>query len=210
MAFGAMEGATEEIGRQLVEGKSFSEIDYGQVAFSATINGITGGIGGYSGVKKEAFDYARQATKGNVAKYADSLKGKKYSELEIKSILDDLQGGGFKNNPLRQEYENEVAKLKIYGEELLEKGISEEQVARTLNQARRDLGVKYKNATPQPLRDYIYEVNLTRYKDKLGPTYEWLVREKGATNQRIIESASRPNADINRLLGGFEEWLRRQ
>ena len=70
MAFGAMEGATEELGRQLVEGKSFGEIDYGQVAFSATINGITGGIGGYSGAKKEAFDYARQATKGNVRKYA--------------------------------------------------------------------------------------------------------------------------------------------
>ena len=70
MAFGAMEGATEELGRQLVEGKTFSEIDYGQVAFSATINGITGGIGGYSGAKKEAFDYARQATTGNVRKYA--------------------------------------------------------------------------------------------------------------------------------------------
>ena len=70
MAFGAMEGATEELGRQLVEGKSFGEIDYGQVAFSATINGITGGIGGYSGAKKEAFDYARQATKGNIRKYA--------------------------------------------------------------------------------------------------------------------------------------------
>ncbi len=70
MAFGAMEGATEELGRQLVEGKSFGEIDYGQVAFSATINGITGGIGGYSGAKKEAFDYARQATKSNVRSMA--------------------------------------------------------------------------------------------------------------------------------------------
>ena len=70
MAFGAMEGATEELGRQLVEGKSFTEIDYGQVAFSATINGITGGIGGYSGAKKEAFDYARQATKSNVRNMA--------------------------------------------------------------------------------------------------------------------------------------------
>ena len=110
----------------------------------------------------------------------------RYSETEIKSIIDNLQGDGFKNNPLRQAYESEVAGLKAYGDELLASGMSEEQVARTLNQARRDLGIKYKNATPQPLRDYIYEVNMGRYGDKLGPTYDWLVSEKGATNMEII------------------------
>ncbi len=86
----------------------------------------------------------------------------------------------------------------------------EEQVARTLNQARRDLGIKYKNATPQPLRNYIYKVNMERYTDKLGPTYDWLVKEKGSTDMEIIISSSRPNSDIDRLLAGFEEWLRRQ
>ena len=134
----------------------------------------------------------------------------RYSETEIKSIIDNLQGDGFKNNPLRQAYESEVAGLKAYGDELLASGMSEEQVARTLNQARRDLGIKYKNATPQPLRDYIYEVNMERYGDKLGPTYDWLVSEKGATNMEIINSSSRPNANIDKLLSGFEEWLRRQ
>ena len=134
----------------------------------------------------------------------------RYSETEIKSIIDNLQGDGFKNNPLRQAYESEVAGLKAYGDELLASGMSEEQVARTLNQARRDLGIKYKNATPQPLRDYIYEVNIGRYGDKLGPTYDWLVSEKGATNMEIINSSSRPNANIDKLLFGFEEWLRRQ
>ncbi|MBQ3783781.1 MAG: hypothetical protein II838_10125 [Lachnospiraceae bacterium] len=134
----------------------------------------------------------------------------RYSETEIKSIIDNLQGDGFKNNPLRQAYESEVAGLKAYGDELLASGMSEEQVARTLNQARRDLGIKYKNATPQPLRDYIYEVNMGRYGDKLGPTYDWLVSEKGATNMEIINSSSRPNANIDKLLSGFEEWLRRQ
>ena len=90
---------------------------------------------------------------------------------------------------------------------MLSSGMSEEQVARTLNQARRDLGIKYKNATPQPLRDYIYEVNMRRYGDKLGPTYDWLVSERGATNMEIINSSSRPNANIDKLLSGFEEWL---
>ncbi len=134
----------------------------------------------------------------------------KYSEEEIKNILDNLRGDGFKNNPLRQAYENEVAGLKEYGEELLESGMSEEQVARTLNKARRDLGIKYKNATPQPLRDYIYEINMKRYGDILGPTYDWLVNTKGATNIEIIDSSSRPNLDIDKLLSGFEEWLRGQ
>ena len=140
----------------------------------------------------------------------DAVESGKYSETEIKSIIDNLQGDGFKNNPLRQAYESEVAGLKAYGDELLASGMSEEQVARTLNQARRDLGIKYKNATPQPLRDYIYEVNMGRYGDKLGPTYDWLVNEKGATNMEIINSSSRPNANIDKLLSGFEEWLRRQ
>ena len=131
----------------------------------------------------------------------------KYSEAEIKSIINDLQGDGLKNNPLRQEYENKVAGLKEYGEELLASGMSEEQVARTLNQAGRELGIKYKNATPQPLRDYIYEVNMGRYGDKLRPTYDWLVSEKGATNMEIINSSLRPNSNIDKLLFGFEEWL---
>ena len=59
-------------------------------------------------------------------------------------------------------------------------------------------------------RDYIYEVNMRRYGDKLGPTYDWLVSERGATNMEIINSSSRPNANIDKLLSGFEEWLRRQ
>ena len=83
-------------------------------------------------------------------------------------------------------------------------------MARTLNQARRDLGIKYKNATPQPLRDYIYEINMGRYGDKLGPTYEYMHEIKEKSDMQIIESSSRPNSDIDKLLSGFEEWLRRQ
>ena len=146
--------------------------------------------------------------------YAERIEigseGGRYTDSQIADIINNLKGDGFKNNPLRQAYENEVAGLKSYGEELLSSGMSEEQVARTLNQARRDLGIKYKNATPQPLRDYIYEVNMRRYGDKLGPTYDWLVSERGLTNMEIINSSSRPNANIDKLLSGFEEWLRRQ
>ena len=96
-----------------------------------------------------------------------------------------------------------------YGEELLASGVSEKQVAQTLNQARRDLGIKYKNATPQPLREYIYEINMQRYGDKLGPTYESMIKS-GKSNVDIINSSSRPNSNIDNLLSGFEKWLRRQ
>ena len=93
---------------------------------------------------------------------------------------------------------------------MLQGGMPEEQVAQTLNQARRDLGVKYKDMTPQPLRDYIYKINMNRYDgDKLGPTYEYLKRiEK--TDIEIIESSSKPNSNIDELLSGFEKWLRGQ
>ena len=141
--------------------------------------------------------------------YRDS-KTSKYSETEIKNIIDNLQSDGFKTNPLRMAYEQEVADLASYSEELMRGGYSAEETARIVNQARRDLGIKYKNMTPQPLRDYIYEINIKRYGDKLGPSYEWLVCEKGSTNLEIINSSSRPNANIDKLLAGFEEWLRRQ
>ncbi len=134
--------------------------------------------------------------------------GGKYSDAEIKNIVDELQSYGFKNHSLRQAYENEVADLAKMGEELLKQGKSIEEVSRTLHQVRRDLGVKYKDATPQPLRDYIYELNQGRYKDPLGPKYEDLL-ENGKTYEQIIASTSRPNDDINKLLSGFEEWLRR-
>ena len=160
-------------------------------------------------IAEEAESAAEDA--GKAGKTAEKVgESGRYTDSQIADIINNLKGDGFKNNPLRQAYENEVAGLKSYGEELLSSGMSEDQVARTLNQARRDLGIKYKNATPQPLRDYIYEVNMRRYGDKLGPTYDWLVSERGATNMEIINSSSRPNANIDKLLSGFEEWLRRQ
>ena len=96
-----------------------------------------------------------------------------------------------------------------------------EKLAREASQARRDLGVKYKDVTPQPLRDYIYYLNTKRYGDPLGPKYDQLV--SGASkrlskilgraptpreiNEYIIGGAARPNSDINSLLSNFSKWL---
>ena len=122
---------------------------------------------------KSDVEVVRKTTEDSVE---DVGKSSKYSETEIRNIIYNLKGDGFKNNPLRQAYENEVAGLKAYGGELLTSGMSEEQVARTLNQARRDLGIKVKRKS----------------------------------NMDIIKSSSTPNSNIDNLLLGFEEWLRRQ
>ncbi|MDP2713399.1 hypothetical protein [Rheinheimera sp.] len=132
-------------------------------------------------------------------------------ELE-KSILTSV-GEGFKNSPLRQEYEQEVAALSKYADEIKSGSTLEEleKLANEANEARRQLGVKYKNATPEPLRDFIYEVNRARYDgDPLGPTVDYLVNVKDKSYTDIIRSASRPNPDVDKLLAGFADWLKKQ
>lgn len=67
---------------------------------------------------------------------------------------------------------------------------SPEAIARAVSQMRREIGIKYKDLTPPGKLAEIYERNLKRYGDRLGPTVEWL-RERGKTWEQIIESASR-------------------
>lgn len=93
----------------------------------------------------------------------------------------------------------------------LDLGTNDETIAKKMWERRREIGVKYKNVTPEPLRDYIYEVNRQRYGDPLGPSFQNLVQ----TSERklldpyptIIESSSRPNGDVNALLSKFQDWL---
>ena len=140
---------------------------------------------------------------------SETVGARKYSDAEINRILDELKGDGFKNNPLRQVYEMETQELSKLRDSMIEQGLSKKEIAETLNEARRNLGIEYKNATPQPLREYIYEINQNRYGDPLGPTMEYF-SQKGRTYPKIIESALRPHSDIDSLLLGFEKWLRRQ
>lgn len=69
-------------------------------------------------------------------------------------------------------------------------GESPETIARTLHAERRAIRVKYKDLTPKELRDKIYERNIERYGDPLGPSVDRLVAQ-GKTWEDIIESASR-------------------
>jgi hypothetical protein len=127
----------------------------------------------------------------------------------VDEIVDRI-GQSIKEHPLRQAYENEVKGLEVRDQQLIESGASEESRARTLNQERRDIGVKYKDLTPDALREYFYKVNKQRYDgDPLGPTYEFL--KKGSKSDAdIISGAKRPNPDVNKLLSSFRNWLRDQ
>ncbi|ODC03114.1 hypothetical protein BFW38_05700 [Terasakiispira papahanaumokuakeensis] len=144
------------------------------------------------------------------------------NRAELEQQLISRLGSDIKNNPLRQEYEAKVAELAKYQQGLTDHSIrdkavanmanlpgSEKALAERANNARRQLGVEYKNLTPEPLRDYIYDVNLKRYGDPLGPNVDVLA-QRGKTYSQIVESASRPNPDVNKLLDGFGKWLSKQ
>jgi hypothetical protein len=136
---------------------------------------------------------------------------KVYNRLDaIKDILAKV-GSNFKSHPLRLEYEAKVADLKRFADQI-PKGASDaslKALAEEANLARRRLGVEYKNVTPEPLRDFIYDVNKTRYDDPLGPTVDFL-RGQRKSYHEIIESAARPNPDADALLSKFSQWLEKQ
>jgi DNA repair exonuclease SbcCD ATPase subunit len=106
-----------------------------------------------------------------------------YQEAVAAGNLEQLRG-------LRQQYVQEVEALTAEAERLGNEGKTAEEIARTLHARRRELGVTYKNMTPPGTLARIYERNLQKYGDPLGPTIEWL-RDRGKSWEDIIASASR-------------------
>jgi RHS repeat-associated protein len=91
---------------------------------------------------------------------------------------------------LRAAYENEVRGLSSIADKMREAGNSSEEIATTLHGLRRELGIKYKSLTPDKLLQQIYQRNIQKYGDKLGPSIEYL-RNKGKSWDDIINSATR-------------------
>jgi hypothetical protein len=92
---------------------------------------------------------------------------------------------------LRASYEAEVKALSSIANEMRVAGASSEKIARHLHGLRRELGVKYKSLTPDNLLQQIYQRNIEKYGDKLGPTINYL-RQQGKSWDDIINSAIRP------------------
>ncbi len=92
---------------------------------------------------------------------------------------------------LRRQYEEEVKKLRETADRMKAEERSSEDIARTLHEARRELGIKYKDLTPPDKLAEIYQRNLEKYGDRLGPSIDTMLK-RGKTWEDIIESASRP------------------
>lgn len=101
---------------------------------------------------------------------------------------------------LRYMYETQVRALANKVPGLRAQGFTDEEIARTLHKERRDLGIKYKGATPEYLRKQIESRNIQKYGDKYGPSIDYL-RNKGLSWEEIIEKASTP--------GGGDIWYLR-
>ena len=125
---------------------------------------------------------------------------------EFEAELQQIRQGGLKDSALRLAYEREVAALRELPQRLRAEGMTEEHIARTMHQARRELDRQYKLASPPLFREYIYAAAAAKYGDPLGPSFEALRETK--TCGQIIESASKPIEDLDdRLtLDGFQTW----
>ncbi len=117
---------------------------------------------------------------------------------------------GLKQSALRQEYERKVEALRELPPKLRMEGRTEEEIARRMQEARRELGRQYKEAAPPLLGEYIYAATAAKYGDPLGPDYETLRQRKSCAE--IIESAARPIKDLDERITveGFRLWYRQR
>lgn len=107
------------------------------------------------------------------------------------SLASKTIGGAAKGVPsLRASYIKEVGGLSSLAAKMRAGGSSSEEVARALHGLRRELGVKYKSLTPDVTLQKIYQRNIQKYGDKLGPTIDYL-RQQGKSWDDIINSATR-------------------
>jgi hypothetical protein len=123
--------------------------------------------------------------------------------------LMELIGSDYKNSPVRVHYEAEVRALGAEGEQIIREAAGDrtklEQGARMISAKRLEISSKFKDQTPEPLLDYIFELNLERYDTKWGPTFDWMWNQYG-DYEKIIRKAATPNKDINFFLSGFDSW----
>ncbi|MET3120344.1 hypothetical protein AAKU64_004596, partial [Undibacterium sp. GrIS 1.8] len=165
----------------------------------------------------KAAELAKAEQMADTAKSVDDgvhVRASKLTKHEKISAIREKIGGDIKNHPLRQAYEDEVVDLEMKAKHMMDSGTPKNEVAYEMWNERRELGIKYKDLTPEPLRDYIYEVNSGRYGDPLGPKFEDLVSKQLESGksldeayQRIINSSFTPNNNVNALLSKFEGWL---
>jgi hypothetical protein len=128
----------------------------------------------------------------------DGAAGPLVDEFGVISRNYAKQLGGDKSF-LREAYETEVKGMRSTVKDMFKRNKSIEEIARTVSEKRRELGIKYKDITPPELLDVIYKRNIKVYGDKLGPTVDYF-RSNGVSWEEIIEEALRTGGkDIKEL-----------
>jgi hypothetical protein len=94
---------------------------------------------------------------------------------------------------LRDAYEREVRALAREVDRLHAEGSTKEVIARSVHAARRAIAVRYKNATPEPLRSRIIARTIAVYGNASGPEIDDL-RRQGKSWDAIIGGALRPGS----------------
>jgi hypothetical protein len=91
---------------------------------------------------------------------------------------------------VRQGYVAAISDLSAAGSSLRAAGAGSEELAVAMHAERRAIGEEFKALTSTDRLGEIYQRNLIKYGDKLGPSIDWL-RGQGKTWGQIIESAGR-------------------
>jgi transcriptional regulator len=91
---------------------------------------------------------------------------------------------------IRSSYESQVAGLKAVVDKLRNAGKTTEEIARTVAQMRREIGMTHKAVMSEAEQATVFARNIEKYGDPLGPIVEYLL-EKGKTFEDIIESECR-------------------
>lgn len=200
----------ESIDRDLINGNAYTRSKWagyivgflGEMIFTFGVGEVGQGLKTVERLG-DAVDTAKKA----VQTEKRPIPNKTYTDAEIEAIKEEVREG-VKNHPLRRAYEEEVRNLASLEEKLRSEGQSDEQIARTLYESRRELGRKYKDATPELLREYIYEENMKRYYDPLGGSFEFFEDKYEGDYNKIIKNAQKPNPDIDAFLSKFGDWLK--
>ncbi|NUM41036.1 MAG: hypothetical protein HUU45_05310 [Leptospiraceae bacterium] len=108
---------------------------------------------------------------------------------------------------IRDGYNFEISKIRDMAAASLKAGKSLEETARQCHAFRRNVGIYFKDMTPQPLRDAIYGRNLGPYSTALGPTFDDMMKHalskgysKNEAFEYIIKASQRTNPELNDLI----------
>jgi hypothetical protein len=155
---------------------------------------------------------AHNETVRRAAGRGSEVDGERRASTELADDIVSQYGRNMGESPLRQNYLAEVRRLETELTQMVRDagGTITRDVAQRMHQRRRAIGQRYKDATPEALRHYIYEVNQGRYGDPLGPGFAFLERKYSGNYELIARRAASPNDNVDGLLQQFGGWLRQQ